>query len=74
MKLIDVESSMIHAVGYDRKTRTLQVLFTSGRTYIYEAVPPSVYKGLIEADSKGSYMLDHIIDCYPYSELRRKRR
>ncbi len=74
MKLTVVESSMVHAIGYDSKTRTLEVVFNSGRTYIYEDVPPKVYKELMAAESKGRYMLNAIIDCYEYSELRGRRR
>lgn len=64
-KLTPVESSMIQAVGYNRKERLLEVVFDSGRTYCYEDVPPAVYKALIAADSKGRYMLSEIIDVYP---------
>jgi hypothetical protein len=74
MKLTTVESSMIHAVGYDSKTRTLEVVFNSGGTYIYEKVPPKVYKELMAAESKGSYMRDLIIDCYPCYRLSARRR
>jgi hypothetical protein len=74
MKLTTVESSMIHAVGYDSKTRTLEVVFNSGQTYVYEGVPPKVYKGLLAAGSKGSYMRNEIIDCYPCGRLSRRRR
>lgn len=73
MKLETVESSMIHAVGYDAKTRTLEVVFNSGRTYIYDGVPPKVYKELMAAESKGSYMKAAIIDVYPYGRLSRRR-
>jgi KTSC domain len=73
MKLETVESSMIHAVGYDAKTRTLEVVFNSGGTYIYDDVPPKVYKELMAAESKGRYMKDEIIDVYPYSKLSRRR-
>ena len=52
-KLIPVASSMIQAVGYDPKTRILEVVFNSGRIYCYEDVPPNVYKELMAADSKG---------------------
>jgi hypothetical protein len=65
---------MIHAVGYDRKTRTLEVVFNSGRTYIYEDVPPKVYQALMQADSKGRYMQNAIIDCYPCHQISRRRR
>jgi hypothetical protein len=74
MKLTTVESSMIHAVGYDSKKRVLEVVFNSGRTYCYEGVPPKVYKELMAAESKGQYMRDEIIDVYPYAQLSRGRR
>jgi hypothetical protein len=74
MRLTTVESSMIHAVGYDRKTRTLEVIFNSGRTYCYENVPASEYKGLMDAKSKGQYMRSNIIDMYACYQLRGSRR
>ncbi|MGA9773656.1 MAG: KTSC domain-containing protein [Blastocatellia bacterium] len=74
MKLTTVESSMIHAVGYDQESRTLEVIFTSGRIYCYENVPASEYKGLMEAQSKGQYMRYSIIDMYPCHQLKGSRR
>jgi hypothetical protein len=60
---------MIHAVGYDAETQTLEVIFNSGGIYFYDKVPPEVYQELMAAESKGSYMRQSIIDVYPYSEL-----
>jgi len=74
MKLTVVESSMVHAIGYDSKSKTLEVVFNSGRTYFYEGVPAKIYKELMAAESKGQYMRYAIIDCYPVSELRGRRR
>ena len=64
--MIPVESSMINAVGYDRESRRLQVIFNTGQVYCYEGVPPEVFEGLLAADSKGRYMRAHIIAVYPY--------
>ena len=74
MKLKTVESSMIHAVGYDAKTHTLEVAFNSGQTYVYEEVPRKVYLELMEADSKGRYMRAAVIDCYPCQHVSGRRR
>ena len=74
MQLTTVESSMIHAVGYEPQTRTLEVVFNSGQTYQYADVPPEEYAGLMAAASKGSYMRAHSIDMYEYTPLRRRRR
>lgn len=74
MKLTTVESSMIHAVGYEAKTKTLEVVFNSGRTYIYEDVPPKIHKELMAAESIGQYMREEIIDVYSCYQLSRGRR
>src|SRR5215468_2070952 len=76
-KLVPVESSMIQAVGYDPKTRILEVVFNSGQTYCYEDVPPEVHQELMAADSKGQYMraaIAAIIDMYPDYRVSRRRR
>ena len=72
--LIIVESSMIHAVGYDSKTKILEVVFNSGCTYCYEGVPLKVYQELMAADSKGRYMRSEIIDVYPDYPISGRRR
>ncbi|WNZ22957.1 KTSC domain-containing protein [Leptolyngbya sp. NK1-12] len=74
MKLHTVESSMIQAFGYDAETKTLLVIFNSGKTYRYFKVPPKIYKQLLAADSKGSYMRDFVIDQYPYELAKKTRR
>ena len=54
MILIPVNSSAIRAVGYDGYM--LAVLFhTSDTVYEHPGVPPSVYFGLMHADSMGAY-------------------
>jgi hypothetical protein len=74
MKLIEVESSMIQAVGYDPESKELEVLFDSGKTYRYTGVPQEEYEGLLKAESKGRYMRGYIIDVYPDYLVRGKRR
>lgn len=74
MKLTTVDSSMIHAVGYDAKTKTLEVIFNSGRTYDYEDVPRKIYRELMAADSKGRYMRNAVIDCYDCCQVSQQWR
>lgn len=69
---IDVESSMISAVRYDRSAKTLDVIFNSGAMWRYEEVPPGVYKELMDSGSKGSYMRYAIIGEYPEYRLSRR--
>ncbi|MFP4344541.1 MAG: KTSC domain-containing protein [Anaerolineales bacterium] len=65
-ELTTVDSSMIHAVGYDPQEQQLEVVFNSGKVYCYQKVSEEIYEELLEADSKGRYMRSCIIDCYPY--------
>ena len=76
MQLQTVDSSMVHAVGYDAATETLEVIFNSGKIYQYFQVPPNVYEELMSGSSIGGYMRDLIIDCYPCTQVRQgsKRR
>jgi hypothetical protein len=48
----------------------LEVVFKRKCVYRYRDVPKKVYEGLLNADSKGSYMRDLIIDMYPTEHLR----
>lgn len=70
MQLDPVESSMLAAVGYDASLRALVVLYNSGKAYQYLEVPPDIFQGLLEARSKGRFMLDHVIDHYPYGVFK----
>ena len=72
MELQFVESSMIHAFGYDEDNETLLVIFNSGKTYQYSEVPKETYEELLATDSKGSYMRSFVIDCYPCVQMRKR--
>lgn len=65
MEMIRVRSSAIAAIGYDARTNTLFVIFTSGpKTYSYFGVPQSVYEGFINSNSHGEYFDLYIRDRY----------
>ena len=72
MKLQNVESSMLLAVGYDEATREMRVIFRAGDTYRYLNVPKSIYLELLKAESKGAYMKTHVIDVYPSRRVKRE--
>jgi len=71
MNLKKVNSSMVHAIGYDPKSKTLEVAFRSGKVWVYEEVPKKVYQELLKSESIGSYMRENIVDCYPSYSIRR---
>jgi KTSC domain-containing protein len=56
--LTPVSSTAIRAIGYDGYMLTVE--FHSGRTYDHPGVPYSVYEGLMQASSKGTYYVRYI--------------
>ncbi|MHA6639489.1 KTSC domain-containing protein [Stutzerimonas frequens] len=55
MKRVVVSSSSLRALGYDPEQQVLEVEFSSGALYRYEAVPPEAVHALLEADSLGRH-------------------
>ena len=72
MKLVPVDSSMLRTVGYDAANKELEVVFSSGAVWRYREVPRKVYRELLNADSKGSYMQSCVIGLYPEYRVRRR--
>jgi len=70
MRREHVDSTAIDSVGYDPTTSVLEIAFTSGEVYRYFAVPPSVHRGLISADSAGRFFAERIRHVYPDEHLR----
>jgi hypothetical protein len=65
-----IDSTVIASAGYDAGTAVLEIEFTSGDVYRYFAVPPSVHRGLLSADSAGRYFARHIRHVYPTEQVR----
>lgn len=55
-----IDSTAIRQSGYDGRTDTLMITFRSGQTVYYPGVPRSLYDGLNNAPSAGSYYHKHI--------------
>lgn len=72
VKLVPVDSSMLLAVGYDGASKELEAVFSSGAVWRYQDVPRAVYRQLLAADSKGSFMQSCVIGVYPEYRLRRR--
>lgn len=77
--LTPVDSSQIHAVGYDGPSQTLAIQFKGGASsrspigslYHYQNVPTDVHSGLVSAESIGSYFGKNIkpfTDKYPFQK------
>jgi hypothetical protein len=63
-------TSNLDSVNYNPVSRTLTVQFHGGRLYAYSGVPWTEYRGLIEAESHGSYFHARIRNRYPHRRLR----
>lgn len=65
--MINVASSDLSAVGYNERLTVLRIRFRNGTVYDYYDVPETVYNGLLDAVSKGTYDL---ANCYGIEELK----
>lgn len=60
MERTPVNSSVMTEIGYDRKTATLEVLFTNDTLYQYFDVPEELYEELLAAPSIGQFFNSNI--------------
>lgn len=60
LDFINVESSSIEAIKYEKGLNTLVVLFKSGQLYRYNDISPTEFNDLLNADSVGSHFAKHI--------------
>ncbi len=69
MEYHTVSSSNLREVGYSKGTRTLEVRFHNGNVYRYSGVPETIFRGLLVAPSKGSYLHLNVKIIYPYTKI-----
>jgi len=62
-------SSVIRTASYDPDRAQLDILFTTGRRYLYHRVPPEEADSFRAAYSKGRYFNAHIRDAYDFTEV-----
>jgi hypothetical protein len=62
-------STVIRSFHYRPETRELDVLFVTGRRYIYSDVPADEARRFREAFAKGRHFNAHIRERYRYREL-----
>ena len=74
MKRTAVDSSMMASVGYDRARKTLEIEFQTGDIYEYLDVPRDVFRGLLDAGSKGRFFHAEIDGVYAFAQIARAGR
>jgi lysyl-tRNA synthetase class 2 len=63
-----VPSTLIRSFQFDEASKTLLIVFQSGRRYRYLDVPAEIPKGLRAAFAKGAFFNAHIRDRFAYRE------
>lgn len=61
-------STVIRRIRYDPDAQELEVLFTTGRRYLYHRVPQAAVDAFRAAFSKGRHFNAHIRDAYDHEE------
>ena len=69
MPRIPIESSAVSSVGYDPRTKALDIEFAGGVVYRYAPVPDRVVRQLLRAPSKGRFVNARIRDAYPFRRI-----
>ena len=64
-----VQSSNLKSVGYDPKTKTLEVEFHTGAVHQFQDVPPGVHKKMMTAKSKGGYFQVNVRNFYKSKQV-----
>ncbi|HMC91394.1 MAG TPA: KTSC domain-containing protein [Allosphingosinicella sp.] len=62
-------STIIQAIGYRPEARELDVLFTTGRRYLFRDVPPDAAEDFRRARIKGRHFNARIRGRYPFEEV-----
>ncbi|MEO8071471.1 MAG: KTSC domain-containing protein [Acidobacteriota bacterium] len=69
MNRIDVESSVVRAIGYEPATSRLEVAFVNGGVYRYHHVPAAVHAAFLAAESKGQFLNGVVKPNYPVAQV-----
>jgi DnaJ-class molecular chaperone len=67
---VDVKSSNIKSVGYDKDNNLLQIEFRNGYIYEYFNIPKGIFIGLLDAESKGRFGNRYIFYSYYYERVK----
>jgi hypothetical protein len=60
-------STVIRTIAYRRERRELEVLFTTGRRYVFHDVPPPEAEAFCSARIKGRYFNRYVRDRYSFT-------
>ncbi len=64
-----VKSSNLQSVGFDPKTKTLEIEFLHGGVYRYFEVPEPLHAELMKAESKGSFFQKNVKSKFRFERI-----
>jgi len=64
-----VRSTNVASVGYDQKSKVLEIAFKSGGVYQYSGVPEKRYQSLMKASAIGSYFVREVKPWYTCTKV-----
>ena len=67
-----IQSTVLRGAWYLPQRRQLELLFTSGRRYVYSNVPMAIAGRFAEAESKGRFYNREIRNRFPCREVGRE--
>jgi hypothetical protein len=74
VRLHNVESSMLRRIGYDPYRRILVVQFNEGNYYEYYDVPVWVFAVVMEGDSIGAAIHQHVLGRFDFRRIEDRSR
>jgi hypothetical protein len=69
VEMVDVKSSNVAKIGYNKKAIILAIEMLNGNLYYYLDVPEIIYNQLLTAPAIGSYMWRNIKGKYRYVKI-----
>jgi hypothetical protein len=69
MRRDPVTSSTLRSIGYDADTAIMEVEFANGGIYRFFAIPSSLHRRLLSAESKGTFFHLNIRDRFPFARV-----
>jgi hypothetical protein len=65
-----INASNLRSVGYDSRSRTLEIEFSSSSIVQYSGVSDDIYRRLMNTPSPGSFFHDQIEENFPPKRVR----
>jgi hypothetical protein len=65
-----ISAGNIRSVGYDARSRVLEIEFSAGSIIQYSGVSDEIYRRFVNSPSPGSYFRDNIEENFPTKRAR----